>query len=93
MPYSITTEDGITIDNIPDSVDPNSQELRTRVADLRSGTAKEPTKKEESIVNKIQEGIVDAVKETPRQLGLTARAGVTGAAGLPTGWRCFKYIY
>jgi len=83
MPYSITTEDGITIDNIPDSVDPNSQELRTRVADLRSGTAKEPTKKEESIVNKIQEGIVDAVKETPRQLGLTARAGVTGAAGLP----------
>ena len=44
MPYSITTEDGITIENIPDEVDPNSKELRDRVASLRGGEA--PPKKE-----------------------------------------------
>lgn len=36
MPYSITTKDGITINNIPDDVDPNSQELKDRVARIRS---------------------------------------------------------
>lgn len=37
MSYSITTKDGITIDNIPDSVDPNSKELKDRVASIRAG--------------------------------------------------------
>jgi len=37
MSYSITTKDGITIDNIPDNVDPNSQELKDRVAGIRAG--------------------------------------------------------
>jgi len=37
MSYSITTKDGITIDNIPDNVDPNSQELKDRVASIRAG--------------------------------------------------------
>jgi len=83
MSYSITTEDGITIDNIPDNVDPNSQELRDRVAALRSTGVEKPTKKEESIVEKISQGAALAAKEIPRQLGLTARAGITGAAGLP----------
>ena len=36
MAYSITTEDGITIDNIPDNVDPNSNELKARVAQIRA---------------------------------------------------------
>jgi len=31
MPYSIKTKDGIVINNIPDSVDPNSDELKQRV--------------------------------------------------------------
>lgn len=35
MAYSITTRDGITIDNIPDDVPPDSPELRARVADIR----------------------------------------------------------
>jgi len=83
MSYSITTEDGITIDNIPDNVDPNSQELRDRVAALRSTGVEKPTKKEESIVEKISQGAAEAVRQAPRQLGLTARAGITGAAGLP----------
>jgi hypothetical protein len=83
MSYSITTEDGITIDNIPDNVDPNSDELKARVAALRATGVDKPTKKEESIVEKISQGAAIAAKELPRQLGLTARAGITGAAGLP----------
>lgn len=83
MSYSITTEDGITIDNIPDNVDPNSDELKARVAALRATGVDKPTKKEESIVEQISQGAANAVKQIPRQLGLTARAGITGAAGLP----------
>jgi hypothetical protein len=83
MSYSITTEDGITIDNIPDNVDPNSPELKARVAALRSTGVDKPTKKEQSIVEKISQGAALATQQLPRQLGLTARAGITGAAGLP----------
>ena len=36
MSYTITTKDGITINNIPDNVDPNSQELKDRVAKIRA---------------------------------------------------------
>lgn len=36
MPYSITTKDGITINNIPDDVLPDSPELRARVAQIRA---------------------------------------------------------
>jgi hypothetical protein len=36
MAYSIETKDGIRIDNIPDNVDPNSQELKDRVATIRA---------------------------------------------------------
>jgi len=35
MPYSITTKDGITINNIPDDVAPDSPELKERVAQIR----------------------------------------------------------
>ena len=83
MSYSITTEDGITIDNIPDNVDPNSPELKARVAALRGTGVDKPTKKEESIVERVSQGAAEAVKQVPRQLGLTARAGITGAASLP----------
>ncbi len=37
MPYSITTKDGITIQNIPDDVPPDAPELRDRVARIRAG--------------------------------------------------------
>lgn len=36
MSYSITTKDGITINNIPDDVLPDSPELRARVAQIRA---------------------------------------------------------
>lgn len=37
MAYSITTKDGITINNIPDDVAPDSPDLKARVAAIRSG--------------------------------------------------------
>jgi len=67
MPYSITTKDGITINNIPDDVDPNSALLKQRVQELRAGNA-------------AQQRSVPA--ELARQVGLTARAGAEGLAGL-----------
>ena len=36
MPYSVTTPDGFTVRDIPDSVDPNSQELRDEITRLRN---------------------------------------------------------
>jgi hypothetical protein len=35
MPFSITTKDGITINNIPDDVAPDSEQLRIKVTELR----------------------------------------------------------
>jgi hypothetical protein len=37
MAYSITTKDGITINNIPDDVAPDSSDLKARVAAIRAG--------------------------------------------------------
>ena len=37
MAYSITTKDGITVDNIPDDVPPDSPQLKARVAAIRAG--------------------------------------------------------
>jgi len=68
MPYSITTKDGITINNIPDDIAPDAQVLKARVASLRGGDA--PKK---------ELGFID---ELGRQVGLTARAGIEGSADL-----------
>jgi hypothetical protein len=37
MPYSITTKDGITVNNIPDDVPADSPDLKARVAAIRAG--------------------------------------------------------
>ena len=42
MPYSITTKDGITINNIPDDVAPDSPDLKARVAEIRAGSGTAP---------------------------------------------------
>ncbi len=79
MTYSITTKDGITINNIPDSVDPNSDELKARVARIRA-QQEMPTPQAEPAEKK---SVMPTGQDVARQLGLTARAGITGAAGLP----------
>lgn len=65
MPYSITTEDGITIDNIPDNIEPNSQTLRTRVAELRSGGQPKPKETKTTISQDVEAGVRD-IPETTR---------------------------
>jgi hypothetical protein len=42
MPYSITTKDGITINNIPDDVAPDSPDLKARVTAIRAGSPAAP---------------------------------------------------
>lgn len=42
MPYSITTRDGIKINNIPDDVPPDAPELKERVAAIRAGQTEAP---------------------------------------------------
>ncbi len=79
MTYSITTKDGITINNIPDNVDPNSDELKARVARIRA-QQEMPTPQVEPAEKK---SAMPTGQDVARQLGLTARAGITGAAGLP----------
>jgi hypothetical protein len=73
MPYSITTKDGITIQNIPDDVASDSQVLKDRVAKIRAeggaSSSGEPS------------------SGAPRQLGLGARhviEGVAAGAGMVT---------
>ena len=78
MPYSITTQDGITIDNIPDEVAPDSVTLKARVAELRKSEGMEAPK---PIVEPMPTRPMG--QELGRQLGLTGRAAITGAAGLP----------
>lgn len=71
MAYSITTQDGITINNIPDDVPPDSQILKDRVASIRAGqTEASPTEAAP------RRGMAE---ELVRQAGLTART-VPGAA-------------
>ena len=81
MAYSITTADGITIDNIPDDVAPDAQTLKDRVAEIRLSTppvevtAPMPTEAERAAFEKemagqgffegIGESITGAKRTTP----------------------------
>jgi hypothetical protein len=79
MAYSITTKDGITINNIPDDVAPDSQELKSRVADIRAGKTESRAAPREGVEEP------SMTERVGRQVGLTARAipgAVANVAGL-----------
>jgi hypothetical protein len=79
MAYSITTKDGITINNIPDDVAPDSQELKSRVADIRAGKTESRAAPREGVEEP------SMTERVGRQVGLTARAipgAVASVAGL-----------
>ena len=79
MAYSITTKDGITINNIPDDVAPDSPELKSRVAAIRAGETESRAAPKESV----QEPSI--TERVGRQVGLAARAvpgAVANVAGL-----------
>jgi len=80
MPYSITTKDGITINNIPDDVAPDAQVLKDRVAFIRAGGGSAALEAPQE-----PSGLQQFGSEVGRQIGLTGRGaieGVTGLAGL-----------
>jgi len=84
MAYSITTKDGITINNIPDDVPPDSQILKDRVAAIRAGQTERPTEP----TAQPQEG-PSIGQQLGRQAGLAARtipaaaSSVLGLVGDP----------
>lgn len=53
MPYSIETKDGIVINNIPDNVPHDSDELKARVAQIRSGNT-QPSQPKAPVAQPIQ---------------------------------------
>ena len=69
MPYSITTKDGITIDNIPDDVAADSPELKQRVARERSKISGNPEQQQDGI--------------SIEQTATTPQGGYTMPNGLP----------
>ena len=80
MAYSITTKDGITINNIPDDVAPDSPELKARVAAIREGKTAEPAPAPQAAAEGRGVG-----QELVRQAGLAARAvpgGISSILGL-----------
>lgn len=72
MAYSITTQDGITINNIPDDVPPDSPDLKARVAQLRAGKTEERQPVEQPSMT----------QRLGRQAGLAARAVPAAAANV-----------
>lgn len=65
MPYSITTKDNITIQNIPDDVAPDSQVLKDRVASIRSqSTQGQPQQPETGIIAGIKEAVTGEQRRT-----------------------------
>lgn len=89
MSYSIVTKDGITIDNIPDEIAPDSQELKDRVSaerQKRGMTAPEPAKAQEPSTF-LQSAIPEILdpefrSELGRQSGIAARMPVAAGANL-----------
>ena len=83
MAYSITTKDGITINNIPDDVAPDSADLKARVASIRAGggaaaleAAATPAPAETTL-----QGLTGAI--TRGVAPIAAGATLGAAAGLP----------
>ena len=85
MPYSITTKDGITINNIPDDVVPDSPDLKARVAAIRAD--KTPPEMRVEVTGSPTEQLEPSTTATglagaaTRGLSLPA-AGALGGAGV-----------
>lgn len=81
MAYSITTKDGITINNIPDDVAPDSPDLKARVAVIRSGggaAALEPPKELPKIgfFEGLAESVTGRARATPETQTLPEWTGM-----------------
>jgi hypothetical protein len=75
MPYSITTKDGITVNNIPDNVPADSPDLKARVAAIRAeqqSAAPAPTQEPAKMgfLESIGESITGRARTTPETQAL-----------------------
>lgn len=88
MPYSITTKDGITINDIPDDVPPDSPELKARVAAIRAGggaaALEAPkTQAQEPAAQPAQPtSAMDVAKQVGAELTAPIQTGLTLGSGL-----------
>ncbi len=86
MPYAITTRDGITIQNIPDNIPPDAQELRERVAAIRSGRvgageARQPTAAQPGMIERAGQFVTNlpgAIQEAVTACGWTYKGVAFG---------------
>ena len=86
MPYSIRTKDGIVINNIPDDVPRDSEDLKRRVAEARAqrdAGATEKPEQESTQNGGIMSDVQRALGEFGQATGKTARAMIEGAASVP----------
>ena len=69
MPYSIITKDGITIDNIPDDVAEDSQDLKDQLAEIRAnrGSAQTAATQETPVALPVSEPVSPAPEVAPQQ--------------------------
>jgi hypothetical protein len=88
MPYSITTRDGITIQNIPDDMPPDAPELKARVAAIRSGGGSsalaappEPSTTVAGLTGAVTRGL--ALPAAGAALGAAAGAPLAGVGAVP----------
>jgi hypothetical protein len=83
MPYSITTKDGITINNIPDNIAPDADELKQRVASIRAGSDQQaqPKTTAAGLAGAATRGL--ALPVTGAALGALAGAPIGGVGAIP----------
>lgn len=89
MPYSITTKDGITIQNIPDDVAPDAQSLKDRVAAIRAGNAAAVQKPEPSLMDRAGDLFTGNLRKTAETEALPDWAGMPELNDLVSvaGWK------
>lgn len=103
MPYSITTKDGITIQNIPDDVSPDDPGIKQRVAKIRASGGAGAVDKQapnpimpKSIPVEEGGGLGDRLSNFGKAaraaiaapvVGIAQRLGVDGAQGAADAWR------
>lgn len=85
MPYSITTQDGITINNIPDDVPSDSADLKARVAAIRAGSVAAPAVEQVQPAAQAPSPAAPSFGQKLLGAGEAALSLVTGAVGGPLG--------
>lgn len=96
MPFSIQTKDGITINNIPDDISPDSDQIRSRVAqerERRMSTQVEEQRQAQPAFTREEPGFLRTL-QGEAELGVTILSGAilepfAGAAGIVQGLNPF----